>query len=203
MKCNSTRRSFVKEVATGGAAVAAASTILSWTARAGLLLQNVAADTYDGKYREEIEMAKTKYGKYFLREPWGIPGKVNPDPNAPVYIGIGQEVPVKDWDEPITQVLRPIYRPMVMIPKGHRHNCAEILYFIGGNPMNFKDFGAEVELMMGEEAEKHIITTTTWVFVPKNVFHCPLNFKSVDRPIMFGHIMFTPTYESSGTAIPG
>jgi hypothetical protein len=69
----------------------------------------------------------------------------------------------------------------------------------GGNPMNFKDFGAEVELVMGEgeEAEKYTITSTTWVYVPKNLPHCPLNFKKVDRPIMFGHIMFAPTFEST------
>jgi hypothetical protein len=140
-------------------------------------------------------MADTKYGKYFLKEPWGKPHK--PEAQAPVYIGIGQESPVKDWDEPLTQVLRPIYRPFLMIPKGHRHNIAEILYFIGGNPMDFKEFGAEVELCMGDEEEKHIITSTTWVYIPRNVFHCPLEFKRVDKPIMFGHIMFAPTYDST------
>jgi mannose-6-phosphate isomerase-like protein (cupin superfamily) len=144
-------------------------------------------------------MADTKYGKYFLREPWGIPNRANPDPNAPVYIGIGQGAPVKGWDEPLTQVLRPIYRPYFMIPKSHHHNCSEILYFIGGNPMNFKDFGAECELVMGEgkDAETFTITSTTWVYVPPDLPHCPLNFKRVDRPIMFGHIMFAPTYEST------
>jgi hypothetical protein len=86
-----------------------------------------------------------------------------------------------------------------MIDKGHRHNCAEILYFIGGDPMNFKEFGAEVELVIGEgkDEETHIINTTTWVYVPKNVLHCPLTFKRVDKPIMFGHIMFAPTYSST------
>jgi hypothetical protein len=137
-------------------------------------------------------MAKTKYGKYFLKEPWGIPRWS--DPQAPVYIGIGQEAPVKGWDEPLTQVLRPIYKPFKMIPEGHRHPCAEILYFIGGDPMNFKEFGAEVELVMGEEEETHVINTTTWVYIPKGLLHCPLDFKKVDKPIMFGHIMFAPTY---------
>jgi hypothetical protein len=148
-------------------------------------------------------MADSKYGKYFLKEPWGIPVRANTDPNAPTYIGIGQEKQVEGWDEPLTQVLRPIYRPYLMIAKAHQHNCAEILYFIGGNPMNFKDFGAEVELVMGEgpEAETYTITTTTWVYVPKNLPHCPLNFKRVDRPIMFGHIMFTPTYASTGAVL--
>jgi hypothetical protein len=144
-------------------------------------------------------MATTKYGKYFLREPWGNPNSAQPDPNAPEYIGIGQGKPVAGWDEPLTQVLRPIYKPYLMIPEAHKHNVAEILYFIGGNPMNFKDFGAEVEITLGEGAdeETHIITSTTWLYLPRNLSHCPLNFKRVDRPIMFGHIMFAQTYEST------
>jgi hypothetical protein len=144
-------------------------------------------------------MADTKFGKYFLTEPWGIANRANPDPNAPVYIGIGQQKPVEGWDESMSQVLRPIYKPYMMIPKAHKHNVAEILYFIGGNPMNFKEFGAEVELTMGEGADEevHVITKTTWVYLPKNVSHCPLNFKRVDKMIMFGHIMFAPTFEST------
>ena len=141
-------------------------------------------------------MADTKYDKYFLKEPWGVnhPGS---DPDAPVYIGIGQETPVEGWDIPFTQVLRPIYRAYTMIPHGHRHPAAEILYFIGGDPMNFEEFGAEVELTIGEgeDAEVRVITNTTWVYIPANLTHCPLTFKRVDKPIMFGHVMFTSTYQ--------
>ena len=35
-------------------------------------------------------MAKGKYDKYFLKEPWGIPNIANTAADAPVYIGIGQ-----------------------------------------------------------------------------------------------------------------
>ncbi len=142
-------------------------------------------------------MAEKKYEKYFLKEPWGIIHPGTP-PDAPVYIGIGQKAPVEGWDEPLVQVLRPIYRPFKMIPDGHRHSVAEILYFIGGDPMNFKEFGAEVEFTMGDgdEAEIYTITKTTWVYVPGNVPHCPLDFKRVDKPIMFGHIMFAPSFDS-------
>ena len=52
-------------------------------------------------------MTNNKYGKYFLREPWGMPTKSSPDPKAPVYIGIGQETPVKGWDEPLDTGLTP------------------------------------------------------------------------------------------------
>ena len=140
----------------------------------------------------------SKYGKYFLKEPWGINHPGTP-PDAPLFIGIGQEAPVAGWDEPLTQVLRPIHRAYKMIAEGHRHNVAEILYFIGGDPMNFKEFGAKVEFVMGEgdEAETHIITTTTWVYVPANEMHCPLEFKRVDKPIMFGHIMLALSYNST------
>ena len=149
-------------------------------------------------------MSENKYGKYFLKEPWGIIHPGTP-PDAPVYIGLGQEEPVKEWDEPLTQVLRPIYYPYKMIPSSHKHQVAEILYFIGGDPMNFKEFGAEVELVIGEgeEAETYIITSTTWVYVPANLAHCPLDFKRVDKPIMFGHIMFSPIYQTAtGTGHP-
>ena len=142
-------------------------------------------------------MAEGKYGKYFLKEPWGIIHPGTP-PDAPVYIGIGQHERVKDWDEPLVQVLRPIYRPFFMIQQAHQHAVPEILYFIGGDPMNFKEFGAEVEFTIGEgkDAETHVIRNTTWVYVPGNVPHCPLNFKRVDKPIMFGHIMFAESFDS-------
>ena len=143
-------------------------------------------------------MTQTKYKKYFLENPWGIQLPFS-EPDAPTYIGIGQEAPVEGWDEPLTQVLRPIYKPFRMIEKAHMHTSAEILYFIGGNPMNFEEFGAEVEFVMGEDEEKetYIIKNTTWVYVPAGVMHCPLDFTRVDKPIMFGHIMFTPTYKAS------
>jgi len=69
-------------------------------------------------------VADNKYGKYFLREPWGIATPGNRDPYQPVYIGINQEGPAEGWDAPFTQVLRPIYRPYLMIPNPHSHNCA-------------------------------------------------------------------------------
>ena len=41
--------------------------------------------------------------------------------------------------------------------------------------MNFEEFGAEVEFTMGEgdEAETHIITNTTWVYVPSEFTALP------------------------------
>jgi hypothetical protein len=41
----------------------------------------------------EAQVADNKYGKYILREPWGIPTGANTDPEQPVYIGINQKAP--------------------------------------------------------------------------------------------------------------
>jgi hypothetical protein len=142
-----------------------------------------------------IIVAKTKYGELFLKEPWGKPRQKGVQ--APTFIQIGEQAAKKGWGEPLHMVLRPIYQPITMGgDKGHTHPDAEILFFIGGNPMDFKDFGAEVELAIGEEFEKHIIKTTTFVYIPKGLLHCPLVFRNVERPIMFGHIMSNYAYVS-------
>jgi hypothetical protein len=49
-------------------------------------------------------------------------------------------------------------------------------------------------LCMGPEEEKHIITQPTFVFVPKGLHHCPLNFKVVNKPILFQAIHLGPRF---------
>ena len=147
-------------------------------------------------------MREKKYEKNFMREPFGKvmhgPGiKVPPGTpiDKPYWIGIGQEEP-EAWGFPLSMVLRPIWQPRVMFEKGpHSHHVGEILYFIGGDPMNFKEFGAECELLI--EGEKYFINSTTFVYIPPEVPHCPLYFKKVDKPIMFGHVMFTQMFEAT------
>ena len=141
-------------------------------------------------------MAETKYGRYFLRDPFGAAR--HPEIEAPV-IQIGQDAYLDGANFPITTnfsiTMEAIHQPFLMTEKSHVHDYDEILFFVGGNPMDFRDFGAEVELSLGEELEKHIITTTTFVYVPKGLIHCPIQFKRVDKPIIFSAISLVPAYE--------
>lgn len=57
----------------------------------------------------------------------------------------------------------------------------EIIGFLGSDPDNPEDLGAEVEIMLGDE--KHIITKSSMIFVPAGLKHCPLVLRRVDRPI--------------------
>ena len=85
----------------------------------------------------------------------------------------------------------------ILFNETHSHNNAEILCFIGGNPRDITDFGAEVEMSLGPE---HTINQTSCVSIPANLPHCPLNIKKVDKPIIFLEISLTPSYKAPGSS---
>jgi len=63
----------------------------------------------------------------------------------------------------------------------HSHPCDEVIAFFGSDVDNWQDLGGEVELWL--DGEKHILTKSCLVFVPKGMKHCPLIVHRVDRPI--------------------
>jgi len=87
-----------------------------------------------------------------------------------------------------------ITEPLFMVEEPHAHPSYEVLCFIGGNPLDIRDFGGEVELYMGLNGEKHIINSTQFVVIPPGLPHCPLNFKRVDKPFMFMVILTMGKY---------
>jgi hypothetical protein len=133
-------------------------------------------------------MARTKYGKYILRgEAWK-----KPSPKVP---GILQSSP-KDWQGIQHRInWNYISRPVVMEDEPHSHDFPEFLYFLGTNPADPKDFGAEIEISMGKEGEKHKINTATIVCIPKGTVHSSINFKKVDKTVIYGTIYMAPEYK--------
>lgn len=76
----------------------------------------------------------------------------------------------------------------------HIHKYPEILMLIGTNPDDPTDLGAEVELQVGAEREKHIITKSTLIFIPPNFIHCPYIPRRTDRPWIFVEINQGPVH---------
>jgi hypothetical protein len=64
---------------------------------------------------------------------------------------------------------------------GHSHDCDEILGFFGSNPDDPYDLGGEIEFWL--EDEQHIITSSSLIFIPRGMKHCPLIMRRIDRPI--------------------
>ena len=76
--------------------------------------------------------------------------------------------------------------------KPHSHEGNEILGFLGSNPDDPSDLGGEVEIFI--EGEQHILTKSTYIYLPAGVKHVPLYINRVDRPIFHFFITLTPGY---------
>ncbi|MBN2240682.1 MAG: hypothetical protein JW712_12985 [Dehalococcoidales bacterium] len=79
----------------------------------------------------------------------------------------------------------------------HSHDFHELLCFIGGNPEDINDLGAEISICLGEEQEEHIITSATVVSIPPGLIHCPLRVRKITKPFVFLEISTTAGYTNN------
>jgi hypothetical protein len=77
--------------------------------------------------------------------------------------------------------------------KAHYHECDEYLVFHGTNPEDPFDLGGEVEFWLG--GEKHIVTKSCAIFIPKGVLHGPLKTLKVERPFLSISVANTLNYK--------
>ena len=68
----------------------------------------------------------------------------------------------------------------------------ECLLFFGHDTNNLDYLGAEFEIALGKEQEKHVFNTPSVVILPAGVPHCPLVTKRIDKPFGHGHIILGP-----------
>lgn len=129
-------------------------------------------------------MAKTKYGKHVKKD---LIRKI------PHYTGYSLLAHDGELDADCSIGYHCITKP-INFDKPHAHNFVEILCFIGGNPEDIRDLGAEVEFCLGEEQEKHVIDTAAVVSIPAGLVHCPIKIKNVKKPIVFLEISLTRKY---------
>ena len=101
-------------------------------------------------------------------------------------------------DMGFTMYWEPVTQPFVMNPDNHNHPFPQYLCFLGGDPTNLLDLGGEVELTLSEDGvhmEKHVITTASTVYIPSGLYHCPLTFTRVEKPMIFIDLFFARAYE--------
>ena len=123
------------------------------------------------------------------------------EPRGPVMVPEHQTQPIfgvraaESWGGPgFVLGTSCITGPWLMETEPMKHDFDQIICFMGGTAMNLFDVDAEIELWLGDEQERHLITTAASVFIPKGLVHCPLNFKRVGSPILFMDISLTPVY---------
>ena len=76
----------------------------------------------------------------------------------------------------------------------HQHTYDEILVWMGSDPNDVHDLGAE--LYFDIQGERHLVRTTGSVYIPAGTRHCPLGFNVVNRPFTFISLSLSPTYSS-------
>jgi hypothetical protein len=133
-------------------------------------------------------MAKSKFEKYVLRNPYQSVFKLESVAAHDNELNCG-----------MIMAYQPVDEAFLMPPKTHKHDYTQVLCFLGTNPLNVREFDADVELTMGQEGEIVTINSPSLVNIPAGVYHCPLNFKRIGKPIVFMEINLTSSYQRTYT----
>jgi hypothetical protein len=133
-------------------------------------------------------MAETKYGKYIIREPFY---KATED--------FGGAIIFKETGEDNSGVIfeyHCINKLSWFINDNRTHDTHELLCFIGGDPKNITDLGAEVSLHLGDIDEEHIINSATIVSIPPGLKHGPITVNKYSNPFILLRILNTKEYQN-------
>lgn len=85
-----------------------------------------------------------------------------------------------------------IEKPFFLDRIPHYHDCEEYLVFLSASFPNVFDFDADITFSIGDpgvDAEVFRITKPCVIRIPTGITHSPLEFKRVDKPILFIPIM--------------
>jgi hypothetical protein len=80
--------------------------------------------------------------------------------------------------------------------EAHTHPEEEILCFVGLDPENIEYLGAELELGLGPDYERHIFNKPTVAICPKGFPHLPLITRWVDKPYGFIVVCLSGEHDS-------
>jgi hypothetical protein len=198
---STTRRGFVKNVAASAGGIALASSLgeVLTPNQSGLMASPEATQSTDG----------TKYGKYFLSDD-------RRPPKANDFVGLNSLPPFPEIASPQTYfrgasalpgatatIGWQVFTDPVCWETPHIHKYDEFLIFLGAElPDLCSSFDAEIDLWMGEEMEKHTFDSTTVVYIPKGMQHCPLNFRAIRKPVLFHALYLGPSLDREAR-VPG
>jgi hypothetical protein len=84
-----------------------------------------------------------------------------------------------------------ITKELVMeVPHTH-HAVDEYIVLTGADMRDFFEFDAEVEMWLGDDPERmemFTITEPVIIRIPPKLYHCPINFKRITKPIVFSAV---------------
>ena len=108
------------------------------------------------------------------------------------YFRGASQIPGAEFNQSYQIFVKPFFLDRIQ----HRHVKDEFLVFLGATFPNVFDWDAKIEFTIGkdEDAETYIIDRPTIIRIPAGTYHCPLNFKEINKPVMFMATLFTPMF---------
>jgi hypothetical protein len=79
----------------------------------------------------------------------------------------------------------------------HTHDFDQLCLWVGSDMNNLLELGAEIEVYLGEEFERYMITTPTALVIPKGVPHFPATIKSMDKKFQYMEISLAPDFSAN------
>lgn len=76
------------------------------------------------------------------------------------------------------------------------HPYDECLVFAGIDNTDITYLGAEISVVLGQEAEEHVFNVPSVIVVPKGTPHGPVTVKRLDKPIVHYSIGLAPDYKA-------
>ena len=185
-KKSTTRRGFVKEVAAGAAGVAVVGAL-----RAALVPAHEGLIAAPGPLVQATAPGELKYRKYFTTE-------LRPE-ELEIGYGAMKNMFMVFCDGDIIEGCH-FFSAMLMGESAtkvaghgpHKHRDPEVLVALGTDPDHPHELGAEYEIFMGAEMEKHVVNKPSLVFIPGGLIHCPFRVTKVMRPFIFIEAQYAP-----------
>ncbi len=174
---STTRRGFVKEVALGTAGVAFAGSLGTWPAA-------VAQTKKYQHFVKKLVFTKGTGGPGSADNIVRMAGKDLEGLNTNFSFGYYSKV--GDWGTPNSG--------------GYVNPYDTCLVFAGLDPNNIDYLGAEIEISLGKDYEKHVIDVPSVVCIPKMLPYGPITTKKVEKP--FAHYLIGLDGEVQTTLIP-
>ena len=142
-------------------------------------------------------MTENKYGKYIiteLKKKFSSPYEVNkfkPEEQTEILAlddsiieGAFVVETVWFWPERVNNPA-PDVQP-------HKHDYDEVLAIFGTNMKDPHDLCGEMEAWLGDE--KHIITKSCMIYIPKGLQHGPFKFIRMEKPVFHFSVCLAKTY---------
>jgi len=177
MNKDTTRREFAKQIAVGAMSVSTASSL-------GALEASSAPAAQAGK--------GLKYGHLVKSVPYQF------------WQGGYRQLATMNGDFLNNEINVQIGTPAVAGRLGpdapEMHDFDQVMIFMGSDPTNLGDLGAEIEFCMGPEKETRMITSSQAVFIPKGLAHMPATILRMDRRFLV--MTISHARELTATAAP-